>query len=43
MFKWHLSIKLNCLEKKFMCPAYKDSKKHCLITLQLNKEVQKGA
>lgn len=42
MFKWHLSIKLNCLQRKFRCQGYKDSKRHYLITLQLNKEDQKG-
>lgn len=41
MFKRHLSIRLNCLQRKFMCQGYKDSKRHYLIILQLNKEVQK--
>lgn len=39
--KGHLSIRLNCLQRKFMCQGYKDYKRHYLIIPQLNKEVQK--
>lgn len=37
----YLSIRLNCLQRKFICQGYKDYKRHYLIIPQLNKEVQK--
>lgn len=42
ILKGHLSIRLNCLQRKFMCQGYKDYKRHYLIIPQLNKEVQKS-